>query len=67
MTDPTITTTITQPASLMSKIKLAAGDSGQSISSWIADAASEKLGEQPAERQKRGRPAKKRDNLPQND
>jgi hypothetical protein len=65
--DPTITTTITQPASLMTKIKLAAGASGQSISAWIADAAAAKLGEQPAIRTKRGRPAKKRADFPQND
>ena len=60
MDDRTITTTITQPASLVRKIKLAAAESGQSVSAWLADAASKKLGEKTAKRIPRGRPVTKR-------
>jgi hypothetical protein len=60
MNDRTITTTITQPASLVRKIKVAAAESGQSVSAWLADAASKKLGEKTAKRIPRGRPVTKR-------
>jgi hypothetical protein len=60
MNERTITTTITQPASLMRKVKVAAASSRQSVSAWLADAAAMRLGERPAVRIPRGRPIRRK-------